>query len=118
MEVPELADLVWLFEDEPTPEFEDMTWPVGLHSFRLRRGTREAVFSLDPASGEAYLTISDGGEDVVSLGRLRTLERLTIEKDGEREGLLLWFTRGFDPLRLETRPVIRLSWDVMPLGEW
>lgn len=118
MELPELADLVWLFEDEPTPEFEDLSWPVGLHSFRLRRGTREVVFSLDPTSGEAYLTISDGGGDVVSLGRLRTLEHLTVEKDGEREGLVLWFARGFDPLRLETRPVIRLSWDVTPLGEW
>ncbi|MEV0400590.1 hypothetical protein [Actinoallomurus sp. NPDC050550] len=118
MELPELADLVWLFEDEPTPEYEDMTWPVGLHSFRLRRGAREVIFSLDPTSGEVYLRISDGGEDVVSLGRLRSLEGLTVEKHGEREGLVLRFARGFDPLRLETRPIIRLSWDVMPLGAW
>jgi len=118
MEMPELADLVWLFEDEPTPEFEDLSWPVGLHSFRLRRGTREVVFSLDPTSGEAYLTISDAGGDVVSLGRLRTLEGLTVEKDGAREGLVLRFAHGFDPLRLETRPIIRLSWDVIPLSAW
>jgi hypothetical protein len=118
MEMPELADLVWLFEDEPTPEYEDLSWPVGLHSFRLRRGTREVVLSLDPTSGEAYLTISDGDGQVVSLGRLRTLEGLTVEKDGEREGLVLRFTRGLDPLRLDTRPIIRLSWDVMPLGAW
>jgi hypothetical protein len=76
------------------------------------------IFSLDPMSGEAYLRISDGGGDVVSLGRLRTLDHLTVEKDGEREGLVLWFARDVDPLRLETRPIIRLSWDVMPLGAW
>jgi hypothetical protein len=118
MELPELADLVWLFEDEPTPEYEDVDWPVGLRSFRLQRGHREVLFSLDPTSGEAYMTISDGCEEVVSLGRLRALERLTLEKDGEREGLVLHFVHGLDPLRLQTRPVIRLWWDVMPLGVW
>ncbi|WP_329249350.1 hypothetical protein OG417_02985 [Actinoallomurus sp. NBC_01490] len=118
MEMPELADLIWLFEDEPTPSEEDLSWPVGLHSFRLRRGDREVLFSLDPTSGEAYVSLFEGGEETVSLGRLRRLERLTVEKEGEREGLVLRFVSGLDPLRLQTRPVIRLSWDVNPLGVW
>lgn len=118
MEMPELADLIWLFEDEPTPSEEDLGWPVGLQLFRLRRADREVLFSLDPTSGEAYVSILAGGEEIVSLGRLRKLERLTVEKDGEREGLVLRFVTGLDPLWLQTRPVIRLSWDVMPLGVW
>lgn len=118
MEMPELADLIWLFEDEPTSSYEDLSWPVGLQSFRLRRGSREVLFSLDPTSGEAYVSIFEGGDEVVSLGRLRRLERLTVEKDGDRESLVLRFVTGLDPLRLQTRPVIRLSWDVMPLGVW
>ncbi|MEU0566867.1 hypothetical protein ABZ297_15955 [Nonomuraea sp. NPDC005983] len=34
MEIPELAELIWLFEDEPQSQYEDVHWPVGLHSFR------------------------------------------------------------------------------------
>lgn len=117
--MPELADLIWLFEDEPSSEDEDMTWPVGLQSFRLRRGSREVLFSLDPTSGEAYLTISEAGEEVMSIGRLRKLERLTVERRDEYEGLILHFNSGeFDPLRLQTRPAIHLSWNVMALGVW
>jgi hypothetical protein len=118
MDMPDLADLIWLFEDEPTASEDDLRWPVGLHSFRLRRGDREVVFSLDPMSGEAYVSLFDRDSEVVSLGRLRRLERLTVDKDGEREGLVLRFETGLDPLRLRTRPVVHLSWDVKPLGVW
>ncbi|MEV4002608.1 hypothetical protein [Actinomadura sp. NPDC049753] len=119
METPELAELISLFEDEPTSADEDLTWPVGLQSFRLRRGSREVLFSLDPMSGEAYLTMFEGGEEAISLGRLRKLEALTVEKRDEYEGLVLRFnSEEFDPLYLQTRPVIRLSWNVMALGVW
>ncbi|TDC86310.1 hypothetical protein [Actinomadura sp. 7K507] len=119
METPDLADLIWLFEDEPTSEDADLAWPVGLQSFRLRRGTREVLFSLDPTSGEAYLTMYEAGEETMALGRLRRLASLTVEKRDEYEGLVLLFTSGdLDALRLQTRPVIRLSWDVMTLGVW
>ncbi|WP_141579253.1 hypothetical protein [Actinomadura sp. WMMA1423] len=119
MEMPELADLIWLFEDEPTPQHEDLAWPVGLQSFRLRRGSREVLFSLDPTSGEAYLTFFEAGEETVSIGRLRRLETLTVEKRNDYEGLVLRFDHErFDPLQLQTRPVIRLTWNVMALGVW
>lgn len=119
MEMPDLADLIWLFEDDPFSEYEDMAWPVGLQSFRLRRGTREVLFSLDPTSGEAYLTMYEAGEETMSIGRLRRLESLTVDKRDEYEGLVLLFASDdLDPLRLQTRPVIRLSWNVMPLGAW
>ncbi|TDC57846.1 hypothetical protein E1281_03435 [Actinomadura sp. KC345] len=119
MEMPDLADLIWLFEDEPSSEHEDMAWPVGLQSFRLRRGAREVLFSLDPTSGEAYVTMYEAGEETMSIGRLRRLESLTVEKRDEYEGLVLHFTSdALEPLRVQTRPAIRLSWDVMPLGVW
>jgi hypothetical protein len=35
MDMPDLADLIWLFEDEPTASEDDLSWPVGLHSFRV-----------------------------------------------------------------------------------
>ncbi|MEU8341373.1 hypothetical protein SAMN05443665_10963 [Actinomadura meyerae] len=118
MDVPDLADLIWLFEDEPTSDDEDLAWPVGLQSFRLRRGTREVLFSVDPTSGEVYLTLSEAGDDIASIGRLRKLESLRIEKRDGYEGLVLRFKDDMDPLTLQTSPVIRLTWNVTPLGIW
>lgn len=61
----------------------------------------------------------EAGEETMSLGRLRRLESLTVEKRDEYEGLPLLLGSGdLEPLRLQTRPVFRLSWNVMPLGVW
>lgn len=49
-EIPDLADLIWLFETEPE-HCEDLYWPVGLHSFRLSRGATTVLFSIDPLPG-------------------------------------------------------------------
>lgn len=75
VEFPDVADLIWLFEDEPTAEDPDLAWPVGLHSFRLRRGDREVLFSLDPAYGEVYISLYVAGQEMTYLGRLRRIVR-------------------------------------------
>ncbi|NEW56924.1 hypothetical protein GV794_14850 [Nocardia cyriacigeorgica] len=120
MEIPELIDLIWLFEDEPTRQFEDLEWPVGLHSFRLTRGSQAVLFSLDPMAGEAYIGLYARQQEHTYLGRLRRLERLTIDRGpSDYEGLRLWF-RGdtTEPLALQTKPRIRLAWDVKQVGTW
>ena len=115
VEFPDVADLIWLFEDEPTAEDPDVGWPVGLHSFRLRRGNREVLFSLDPTYGEAYISLYVAEQEMTYLGRLRWIETLRIVKKDGYEGLVLNFAgRELEPLRLQTRPVIRLTWDVVP----
>lgn len=119
MEIPELADLIWLFEDEPTAEHPDCAWPVGLQSFQLERGDRTVRFSLDPVAGEAYITLHAGGREIASVDRLRRVETLTIVKRDGYEGLELRFVGNkHDPLILQTRPEIRLHWDVAPLATW
>jgi hypothetical protein len=116
VEIPDLADLIWLFEDEPTAQFPDVAWPVGLHSFRLRRGDREVLFSIDPTDGDAQISLYVAGQEMTYLRRLRWIERLTIEKKDGYEGLVLYFAGGkHEPLTLQTRPVIRLTWDVVPI---
>lgn len=117
MEIPELADLIWLFEDEPIAQYPDSAWPYGLQSFRLERGDRAVVFSLDPFAGEAYITLHAGGHEIASVDRLRGLEHLTMIKRDGREGLELTFAGDkHDMLSLQTRPDIRLHWAVAPLG--
>ncbi|WP_280272030.1 hypothetical protein [Nocardia wallacei] len=119
MEIPDLAELIWLFEDEPTRGHDDLDWPVGLHSFRLTRRSTTVLFSLDPTAGDAYLSMYSGDEEIAYLGRLRRVDRLTVLREPDREGLRLWFHGDtHEPLTLHTKPGIRLSWDVRPLGEW
>jgi hypothetical protein len=45
VEIPELSDLIWLFEDEPSAEFPGLGWPNGLQSFRLGRLGRYTAVS-------------------------------------------------------------------------
>ena len=117
MEIPELADLIWLFEDEPMAKYPDSDWPYGLHTFRLQRSDRAVVFSLEPLSGEADITLHAGGHEIASVDRLRGIERLTIVKRDGREGLELKFADDeHDTLSLQTRPEIRLHWSVAPWG--
>jgi hypothetical protein len=119
VDIPELADLTWLFEAEPSAAFPDLVWPIGLQSFRLRRGDREVLFSLDPLAGDAHTTLYAGGEEAASIGRLRRLARLSVIRRDGYEGLELWFTGAkLEPLSLQTKPGIKLSWDVVPPGTW
>jgi hypothetical protein len=119
VEIPELADLIWLFEDEPTSDYPDLAWPAGLQSFRLRRGDREVLFSLDPLSGEACISLYVAGQEMMYLGSLRRVETLTIVKEDGYEGLALNFEDAkFDPVRLQTKPLIRLTWNVLSAGIW
>ncbi|WP_328387437.1 hypothetical protein [Nocardia sp. NBC_00416] len=120
MEIPDLVDLIWLFEDEPTRQFEDLDWPVGLHSFRLTRGARSALFSIDPTAGEAYISLYADGQEHTHLGCLRPLDRLSVDRSrSDYEGLRLWFPSGTnEPLVLQTKPWIRLAWDVKSVGTW
>jgi len=114
MEVPDLADLIWLFEDAPTARYDDLAWPVGPHTFRLRRGPIDVRFTLDPLAGEAAITIAAEEQEIVHLERIRPVDRLTITRDRSGgEGLRLWIpTVSSEPLVLRTRPTITVEWDV------
>ncbi|MBF6424156.1 hypothetical protein IU440_05620 [Nocardia cyriacigeorgica] len=120
MEIPDLVDLIWLFEDEPTRQFDDLEWPVGLHSFHLTRGSQTVKFSLDPLAGEAYISLTTEGHEHTYLGRLRSLDRLSVDRDSSgHEGLRLWFLGDTnEPLTLQAKPRIRLAWDLKDLGAW
>ncbi|WP_433370508.1 hypothetical protein [Streptosporangium sp. CA-115845] len=119
MEIPELADLIWLFEDEPQGEDEDVPWPLGLQSFKLTRGAISVLFSIHPTAGDASISIYADGEEVAYL-KLRHLGRLSVERERSGyEGLKLWFREDCkESVVLQTKPAIRFSWDAKPLGEW
>ncbi|WP_062998504.1 hypothetical protein [Nocardia mikamii] len=120
MEVPDLAELISLFEDAPTTEYDDLDWPVGRHTFRLTRGRITVRFALDPLAGEVAVTLFADEQEVAHLGRIRTVDRLTITRDRSGgEGLRLWAPAvSSRPLVLRTRPAISLAWDIRDTGQW
>ncbi|MET8800868.1 hypothetical protein ABZV91_31375 [Nocardia sp. NPDC004568] len=77
-------------------------------------------FSLDPMAGEAYISLYVDGQGHTHLGRLRRLDRLSVDRGpAGYEGLRLWFSSDANgPLVLRTRPRISLSWNVKDLGTW
>lgn len=120
MDVPDLADLIALFEDAPTPAYDDLEWPVGRHTFRLTRERTDVRFSLDPAAGDAGIVIAADGQEIVHLGRIRPVERLSITRDRSgAESLRLWVPAvSTEPLVLSTRPTIAVMWNVRAAGQW
>ncbi|WP_155355643.1 hypothetical protein [Acrocarpospora macrocephala] len=119
MEIPELADLIWLFEGQPKRNHEDLEWPLGLHSFSLKRGATEILFSLDPLAGEAFISLFVDVEEVAMLGNLRRLGRVSVEREPDYEGLTLWFDIDSQvPIKIQTKPSIRVSWYLKRLGAW
>ncbi|MEV4161818.1 hypothetical protein [Nonomuraea dietziae] len=119
MEIPELADLIWLFEDDPECMHGDLTWPIGLHSFRLSRGAVSVLFSIDPAAGEAYISLYIGDDEVASLGRLRPLDRLRVDRGrSDYEAMKLWVQGIGEAITLQTKPALRLSWDLKASVDW
>ncbi len=58
------------------------------------------MFSLDPLSAEAHITLYVSGQEVASLDSLRRLETLCIVRRGDYEGLELTLVDAkHDPLR-------------------
>ncbi|MFI0421241.1 hypothetical protein [Spongiactinospora sp. 9N601] len=111
MEIPRLDDLIRLFEDVPEgPDGGAVTWPFGLHSFALGRGSAGVLFSIDPAAGEAFVSLYADDAEIATLGNLCGLIRLSFDREDGREGLTIWLEDA-GPIRLQTRPAIRLTWE-------
>ncbi|GAA4571423.1 hypothetical protein [Planotetraspora kaengkrachanensis] len=112
-------DLIWLFEDDPKPQHDDLDWPIGLHSFRLKRGATEILFSIDPLAGEAFVSLFVDGEEVAILGNLRRPGRLSINRGTDHEGLTLWFEdESQEPIQIQTKPSIHVTWYLKAPGVW
>ncbi|MEU0566863.1 hypothetical protein ABZ297_15935 [Nonomuraea sp. NPDC005983] len=70
-------------------------------------------------AGEAYISLYVDNAELASLGRLRTLDWLSIErKQPDYEGMELWLRGVEEPITLQTKPMIRLAWHVKALGVW
>lgn len=103
MEIPELAELIWLLE-RPAGRVRgrSLASRPPLISTRPRRDIGPLLHR--PHGGEAYISLYADGEEITYVKRLRRLGRLRADHK--------------EPIVLQTKPTIRLSWDVKSLGEW
>jgi hypothetical protein len=103
--LPDLDDLICVFEDEPRYAYEedDRTagheldwremWPYARVVFGLSRGPRRVSLDLQPGYEEVRLTVADGHGDVVDL-LLRQVQSVEVDRAKGREVPKIGFADG------------------------
>lgn len=110
-----LADLVWLFEGEPSYPFgkADAPWPYVLIRFTLTREDVSCEVDIEPADESVAITLARGDATVAQLA-LNQVCALRMEAERGREALCIDLDESIDAstLRLQTKPTLSLTWSV------
>lgn len=111
----ELADLVWLFEGEPSYPLgtDDAPWPYVRIRFTLTRGDISCEVNIEPADESVAITLARGDATVAQLV-LHRVRALRTEAERGREALCIDLDENVDAstLRLQTKPTLSLAWSV------
>jgi hypothetical protein len=122
--LPDLDDLICVFEDEPRYAYEedDRTagheldwremWPYTRVVFGLSRGPRRVSLDLQPGYEEVRLTVADGHGDVVDL-LLRQVQSVEVDRAKGREVLKIGFADGLKTAGVFVllKPEISTGWE-------
>lgn len=122
--LPDLDDLICVFEGEPryAYEEEDRTaghelnwremWPYTRVVFSLSRGPRRVLLDLQPGYEEVRLTVADGYGDVVDL-LLRQVESVEVDRAKGREVLKIGFAHRLNTASafVQLKPEISIGWE-------
>lgn len=123
--LPNLDDLIWLFEGHPEPRYRDETlpsghvvnwrtdWPYTTVTFRTVRTYGELTMTLSPSYGKVRLRATR--DDVESLDlALRGVASVEVERIHDRELLRLAFTESevLGTLWVQLKPDLSVSWSV------
>jgi hypothetical protein len=110
IEMPELWELIALFECEPVLADTGVPLSYNTLNFRSTRGADELWCQISPGYGDVYFTWSRQGSKVLDL-KLFSVQRLCVSL-GDCEALEISFEerRKMDLLRLQLKPQITLKW--------
>lgn len=122
--LPDLADLVWAFEDEPRYAYEEddraagydvdwrENWPYTRVVFSLSRGHRRVSLDLQPGYEQARLRVEDTQGEVADL-LLRKVRSIELDRAKGRVVLQIAFAEGLrtDKVFLQLDPQISLGWE-------
>ncbi|HEV8605824.1 MAG TPA: hypothetical protein VGQ99_10685 [Tepidisphaeraceae bacterium] len=110
IEMPELWELIALFECEPVLADTGVPPSYNTLNFRTTRGADELWCQISPYYGDVYFTWSRQGSKVLDL-KLHSVQRLYVSQ-GDCEALEISFEeqRKMDFLRLQFKPNISIQW--------
>lgn len=110
---PQLDELVWLFESDPSVEYEDLGYPTSATTFTSERGTTEVECTVEPYTNSLTVRLSDSGQERLRLHLWGLIEGLSLDREHGREALVVTMVpgSGFHELRIEMKPTPRVSWE-------
>jgi hypothetical protein len=114
---PELHDLIWLFEVEPTIEHDDLGWPASAATFETQRGPWSVVCTIEPYLYTVDLAISHAADDVVSLRMPEVVESVAVNRLRGAEALQVRFSSRAEFLRgirLQLKPTVNITFEALP----
>lgn len=115
---PELDELVWLFEADPTFEFDDWDYPTCATAFTTRRDAWTIDCVIEVFTGSLTIVLSQAGHEVVRLDLWGVVAGVVVDRTHGHEALVAIMSAEsrMSELRLELRPMPSVSWTPWPIG--
>ena len=114
---PELSELIWLFEAEPSVEYEDIGWPASEATFVTVRGAWTVTCTIAPYLYTVIVTLAQGDDDVVRLAFPELVHMVAVDRTHGIEALVVSSLRDSwrGAIRLQLKPSISVTFDAQPL---
>ena len=103
-QIPELHELVSLFESEPVLLDRDQPWFYNSLRWELRRGAQQISVEMEPSDGQISVVLSEAGRELLVLRVTAT--GFSIDSRDQSEWLVLHMPErtGLGDIRVRTRP--------------
>ncbi|MDP9404409.1 MAG: hypothetical protein M3P85_14045 [Actinomycetota bacterium] len=113
---PELHDLIWLFESDPSVEHEDLGYPISETTFTTQRGGWTVEVMIAPYMYTAELRLRQHGSDAVNLRMVEVVASVAVDRTHGSEALIVSFDRNsrLNALRLQLKPTVVVTFDTTP----
>jgi hypothetical protein len=110
-----VEDLVWLFEAAAQVEHGDLGYPVSAATFTTTRGHTLVECTIEPYMNSISLRMEEKGEERLRLHLWGLVDEVRVTRDRGREALLVSMIESVPlrELRLELKPVPRLTWEAV-----
>jgi hypothetical protein len=107
---PELHELTWLFEAEPTIAEEHPGWPIIPATFETERGAWRVRCVIAPYDYTVTIRCAIEGEDAIALDLLENVDEVRVDRTHDAEALVVVCRADslLRPVRLQLKPLIRV----------
>lgn len=109
-DLPDLDELLWLFEVEPEVMDPDVPLPYNTLTYRTERDRDELVCIISPAYRDLEILWRCGDRELVHLS-LTTVTGIRVVKEDGRECLVASVEDdAFPPLWVQLKPTVNVRW--------